>query len=418
MQDKIDWPRALLRGRFMWAAAAMEWAGIPIDPELWSLLKANWKLLRQHLIDEVDAKYGIFEGSTLKNKRLLAWAQANHIVWPRTPTGLPKLDEDTLKDLSRTHPKKIGPLKELVATLHLFKMGVKLAVGSDSHSRCLLSGFGAATSRNAPAGRKFPFNAAVWIRGLIQARPGWAIAYLDWSAQEFAIAAALSGDPQMQADYASGDPHLLFAKIAGLAPDWATKETHEDEREQCKSLNLGVLYGMGAKTLAARLGVSLGRAQDLLSLHRRRYPVFWRWCEQVVVSARERGSICTRFGWRMRVTSVATDQALMNFPMQANAAEMMRLAAIAAAETGVPVVCPVHDAFLLHAPAEEIEAEVERMTEIMRQASRAVIGQNCRVSAKIWPNPDRFVDKRGEDVWKTVVKLLRPSGVEHYIPAI
>lgn len=338
MQNKIDWPRALLRGRYMWAAAAMEWAGIPIDPVLWPLLKTNWKFFRRHLIEAVDKRYGVFDGTTLKYQRLRDWARDNHIDWPLTPTGKPKTDEDTLKELSVTHPK-LGAFKELMATLNLFKLGVKLAVGSDSRARCLLSGFGAASSRNAPSGRKFPFNAAVWIRGLIQAQPGWVICYLDWSAQEFAIAAVLSGDPQMLADYASGDPHLLFAKIAGLAPTWATKDTHEDEREQCKSLNLGVLYGMGAKTMAARLGVSLAKAQHLLNLHRRRYPVFWRWSEQVVISARARGSISTRFGWRMRITPVGTDQSIMNYPMQANAAEMMRLAAIAAVEAGIHVVC-------------------------------------------------------------------------------
>ena len=133
--------------------------------------------------------------------------------------------------------------------------------------------------------------------------------------------------------------------------------------------------------------------------------------EVVVVSARQRGSIRTRFGWRMRITSDATDEAIMNFPMQANAAEMMRLAAIAAAEAGVHVVCPVHDAFLIHCPEELMEAEISQMTDIMRQAARAVIGEDIRVSPKTWTHPERFEDARGVEVWNSVHRLLTSSNL-------
>jgi DNA polymerase I len=51
------------------------------------------------------------------------------------------------------------------------------------------------------------------------------VAYIDWSQQEFGIAAALSGDIAMQAAYGSGDPYLDFAKQAGAVPRHATKTT-------------------------------------------------------------------------------------------------------------------------------------------------------------------------------------------------
>ena len=54
---------------------------------------------------------------------------------------------------------------------------------------------------------------STWIRGFIKPPPGHAIAYIDWSSQEVGIAAALSGDENMMADYAAGDPYI---ELAGL----------------------------------------------------------------------------------------------------------------------------------------------------------------------------------------------------------
>ncbi len=58
----------------------------------------------------------------------------------------------------------------------------------------------------------------------------------------------------MMEAYRTGDPYLAFAKQAGAAPPDATKKTHGPLREKFKSCALGVLYGMGAASLAARIG--------------------------------------------------------------------------------------------------------------------------------------------------------------------
>ena len=69
-----------------------------------------------------------------------------------------------------------------------------LAVGGDGRNRTMLSPFGTVTARNAPSTTKFIFGPSVWLRGLIKPAEGYGLAYIDWSQQEFAIAAALSGD--------------------------------------------------------------------------------------------------------------------------------------------------------------------------------------------------------------------------------
>jgi DNA polymerase I-like protein with 3'-5' exonuclease and polymerase domains len=282
-----------------------------------------------------------------------------------------------------------------------------LQVGGDGRNRTLISAYRARTGRNQPSNTKFIFGPSVWLRGLIKPPPGYGIAYIDWEQQEFGIAAALSGDPLMMDAYRSGDPYLAFAKQAGAAPPEATKTTHKVVRDHFKSTVLAVQYGMGADALAQRIGQPPIRARELLRLHRETYRVFWAWSDRVVDHAMLTGSLHTVFGWRVRVPEVANDRSLRNFPMQANGAEMLRLACCLATERGIEVCAPVHDAVLICAPLDRLDADVERMQETMREASRIVLdGFELGTDAKFIRYPDRYMDERGTVMWERVMKLI------------
>ncbi|MEC8544212.1 MAG: hypothetical protein VXY89_11710, partial [SAR324 cluster bacterium] len=99
----------------------------------------------------------------------------------------------------------LSPLRELRHSLGQMRL-TKFEVGADGRNRTMLSAFGGKTGRNQPSSNKFIFGSSVWLRSLIKPAEGWGIAYIDWSQQEFGIAAALSGDQVMQQAYASGDP--------------------------------------------------------------------------------------------------------------------------------------------------------------------------------------------------------------------
>ena len=119
----------------------------------------------------------------------------------------------------------------------------------------------------------------------------------------------------------------------------------------------------------------------------------------------------SEFGWPLHVTPATRPRTLQNFPMQANGAEKMRLAAIAATETGLDVGCPVHDGFVLCAPAGRIEADVAVMRECMRQATLAFTrGLEVRVDCQIVRHPHRYCDKRGIDMWNRILGLRDALG--------
>jgi hypothetical protein len=96
--------------------------------------------------------------------------------------------------------------------------------------------------------------------------------------------------------------------------------------------------------------------------------------------------------------------------MQANGAEMMRLAACLATERGVEVCAPVHDAFLICVPLDRLDEDVATMLAAMAEASRIVLGGfelGTDVAITRWP--DRYTDARGSVMWQRVLELLDRS---------
>jgi DNA polymerase family A len=403
MAPTIDWPQAKLRGRYMAAIARMERTGIPVDAELHQRIVDNWEPIKLLLIADVDRAFGVYDGPTFKQARFAEYLRAEGIPWPCLPSGALALDDTTFDEQARSH-RQLRPLYELRATLSRLRLA-DIPVGADKRARCMLSAFRSVTGRNQPSSSKFLFGPARWIRGLAREQEGRALAYCDWSVQEIAVAAGLSGDERMAADYASGDPYMAFAKAAGMVPADATAEGNEDVRQVCKAIVLGVNYGMGPETMAFKAAISKIEAREFMRLHKETYPSFWRFIDDTVTTALFTGKMQSVFGWRRHVERSANPRSLMNFPMQAGGAEMMRIAAIAATEAGIEVCCPVHDAFLISAPVDRVDDDVAAMREIMSKAGRAVTGGlDVRTDVKI--ARCRYMDKRGENMWGRVMALL------------
>jgi hypothetical protein len=391
----------------MAAAAWMEWVGAPIDVSTLAKLRGGWEGIKDGLIRRIDAGRGIYEGRTFKSDRWAQWLSQRGIAWPQLESGSLALDDDTFREMAKAHPE-VAPIRELRHALSQMRLE-DLAVGADGRNRCLLSAFGSCTGRNQPSNTRFIFGPAVWLRSLLQPAAGTALTYIDWAQQEFGIAAALSGDVNMMAAYHSGDPYLEFAIQAGAAPPGATKKSHGSVRDLFKTCALGVQYGMGEVSLAQRIGAPTSRARELLRLHRQTYPAFWRWSDAAVDHAVLVGHLHTVFGWQVHCGPEANPRGFRNYPMQANGADMLRLACCLATERGVWVCAPVHDALLIEAPAGEIERAVATTEAAMREASALVLGGFTLRSdpePKVIYHPDRYTDPRGEQMWRTVMDLL------------
>jgi DNA polymerase I len=413
MASHIDLPRALLRGRHEAAVAAMEYVGVPIDAPMLAAFRDHWTGIQDDLIAKLDANFGVYEGRSFRIGRFAALLDRLGITaWPRLESGQFDLEDKTLKDMAKAYPV-LAPLRELRHSLSSLRLDA-LAVGEDGRNRTKLWPYSTKTGRNLPAPDEFIFGPSRWLRGLIKPGPGFGVAYIDWKTQEVGIGAAKSGDEYMMADYLSEDLYIAFGIAAGVLPKGATKKTHKAQREMLKQCVLGLQYGMGAKTLAFKIGRSELMARSLIEAHYRRYKKFWRWSNAVVASGMQGFPLSTVFGWRLRPTEYSRPTTLMNFPMQSNGAEILRLACCLGTERGIRICAPIHDAILIEAPLERLEADIAAMRAAMAEASRIVLDgfeliTECPDTG-VFPQtiraPQRYMDERGAEMWNTVVDLV------------
>jgi hypothetical protein len=390
---------------------------------LWELLRhaddrlpqRDDRALLAHAADllERDPEGGAWAGPlTFSTQRFEQYLARLAIPWPRLASGALALDDATFREMARAYPDAIGPIREVRHTLSQLKLQ-DLAVGHDGRNRCLLSAFRARTGRNQPSNSAYIFGPSCWLRSLIQPAPGWAVACVDWSQQELAIAAALSHDQAMMHAYQSGDFYLAFAQMAGAAPAEATKETHAAIREQFKVVSLGVLYGLSEQGIARRLGVPLCQGRLLLQQHKEVFRTFWAWADMVEMEGMLGGRLRTVFGWPLHVEAGVNPRSLRNFPMQGGGAELLRLACCLATERGIRVCAPVHDALLVEAREDDIDAVVRQTQAAMEEASTLVLpGFPLRTEAKIVRYPERYQDPRGVQMWGLVQSILEETRQE------
>jgi DNA polymerase I-like protein with 3'-5' exonuclease and polymerase domains len=168
--------------------------------------------------------------------------------------------------------------------------------------------------------------------------------------------------------------------------------------------------------LSKKLDISLCDARGILALHRKIFPAFWEWTERIGYAAMLRNELRARFGWRTLVSSGwdekrrrpnANLRSLRNFPCQANGSEMMRWGCILVTEAGIQVDAVIHDALLIEAPMEDIEATTKEARRLMTEASELILpGFPVRTDSTTVRYPDRYMDKRGEVIWPQIERLL------------
>jgi DNA polymerase family A len=415
MTPAIDWPRALHRGRFMAAIACEERIGLPVDRDYLDQLLTHWERLQLHYIAR-DDEFGLYDGTSFREHRMLSLIDARRWDWPQTATGKPELKLRTLGRQAKRYPelKRLVRLRDTIADLRISKLAN--TVGADGFSRISMLPFWTRTGRCQPSSRHKVFLPSLpgWLHGLLKPPPGYALVALDWDAQEIGIMAALSGDAAMIADYAAGDPHWAFGVRAGLVAAGVNKDDHEELRQKrFKPVTLGSNYGMTPYGIAAQTDRSLLWARDIHARHRLTYPTFHRWLGDVVAQAKFDGRIESPFGWPLHVIADTKDRTIMNFLAQAGGSDAMRIATIAATEAGIAVCASVHDAFWILAPLDRLEGTVEDMRDIMVRAGAAVTGGlpiTASIKARVlWPlsyGDSRKPTAKGAAMWAEVRGLL------------
>jgi hypothetical protein len=384
MRDRIDLPAALVRGRYMTVVGQQTHRGIPIDRELAERFMARRIHLRQALIEEAPGAADFYDSGRFSEARLFAWAEAEEIGWPQHASGRPVLERDTLRRVAELEPR-VAPLAALRSKLSKLEE-ITLAIRADGRIRPNYMPLRTRTGRNKPRATEYPMLQAKWSRGFVLAPPGRSLAQLDFKAQEIYVAAALSEDRRLLEDL-EADPYLGLAIRAGFAPPGATKATHGAVRELFKPAMLGTIYGMGERTLAARLAIDLATAREIRTQFRRHYRALWDWLESVVFAAYATRYLETPLGWPLVVGPKLDLFTLRNHLIQATGGDILRAACLFAQDAGLGTIATLHDAILLEAPADRIDAEAAELADCMTRGAEHVIG--VRIPAEV-----EFVGRR------------------------
>jgi DNA polymerase-1 len=411
-----DVPRVLHWSNYSAKSVALIQArGMPIDVPLWNLVQENQLTVIEELRRQFDPSYGsedpIFNSNgEWSYARFERWLVRSGVpYWPRLESGKLDIDSDAFGMMS--HIPGVAGIHALRDSIG-FIVRARLPIGPDGRNRPSLFPFATTTGRNAHA--RSPFNAHAGLRSFMLFSPDTIGAYLDWRTQEIGIAAVESDDAALKAAYAGGDIYHALARMCGLTNDpdrvrW--KREQPDVRARMKPLQLGINYGMGVPSLARGLNRHPLIAGAIIERHRREYPRFWQWRENMVETAMLERKIESTFGWPLRISTSPNIRTLYNFPMQSGGAEMLRLAAWRLCEAGIVPIMLIHDGILL----EETDPErIEHAKEIMLQTGRDVCdGFEIGVDVdQLLKGGARYYDKRSmaKRMWATIMSALKAVG--------
>jgi len=341
-------PHAMFRAKSQWAMAQQERRGIPTDLPLLTRTRGHWKDMRLDLVSELDRPFGCYEivdgEAHWRKERFANCVRRNGMIWPRHDSGAFDETDQTFREMAGRYPQ-IEQLRELRYSLSKLRLN-DLSIGNDGRNRTPLWAFGTKTARNAPSASQYIFGPAKWLRHFIMPPPGRVLVHRDYSQQEVRIAAIVSGDRALLQACESGDVYLGIAELLGFLHNSVTDAERGAVRVLFKTVVLGIQYGLGARSLAVRAGISLSEAYEILARLRARFHVFEAYARSVLDHAGLKLEIATPLGWYMQCPPNINPRTVRNFPVQSTGSEILHVLCILAERRGIELVASIHDAVM------------------------------------------------------------------------
>lgn len=297
-------------------------------------------------------------------------------VIKKTASGSPSTDEEVLDKLAEDYPLPAKLLEHRSLSKLKGTYTDKLPLMVNPHTGRVHTNYAQAVavtgrlSSNDPNLQNIPIRTAEGrrVREAFIAPPGRVIVSADYSQIELRIMADISGDENLLKAFAEGmDVHRATAsEVFGIAPEAVTSE----QRRYAKTINFGLIYGMGAFGLAASLGIERSAATQYIDRYFTRYPGVKRYMDETKESARAKGYVETLFGRRIYLPEInggsgprkaGAERQAINAPMQGTAADLVKLAMIAVQAAldeqhkETLMVMQVHDELVFEVPEAELE---------------------------------------------------------------
>jgi DNA polymerase-1 len=238
------------------------------------------------------------------------------------------------------------------------------------------------------------------VREAFIAPPGTLLMSADYSQIELRIMAHISADPSLLRAFAEGiDVHRATASEVFAVP---VNEVSSEQRRYAKTINFGLIYGMGAFGLASALGIEQKAARDYIERYFARFAGVKRYMDETRVRAKEQGYVETVFGRRLWLPQInagsgplrtGAERQAINAPMQGTAADLIKLAMIAVQKAldreqrATRMVMQVHDELVFEVPLAELDWARDAVPRLM--AGVAELSVPLLAEVGVGPNWDQ-----------------------------
>jgi DNA polymerase-1 len=217
------------------------------------------------------------------------------------------------------------------------------------------------------------------IRAAFVAPPGHRIVSADYSQIELRVLAHLSEDEQLMAAFRQNED--VHTHTASLVFGVSKEDVSREMRNRAKTINFGVIYGMGDSALAKQLGITRDEAARFIAAYFERYSGVRRFMEGTVEAARSGEAVRSLMGRRRFLPNIHSpnrglrfeaERVAKNTPIQGTAADILKLAMVKLGREevapGAKMVLTVHDELVFEVPEAHVARAKERIREEMQHA--------------------------------------------------
>lgn len=219
------------------------------------------------------------------------------------------------------------------------------------------------------------------IRKMFIAKPGYVLVDADYSQIELRVLASIADDENMINAFLSGED--IHAVTASNVFDIPLDEVTPDQRRSAKAINFGIVYGMGAFSLAQDLKISVKQAEAYIESYLNKYSGVKKYMEEIKEKARSEYKVSTLLN-RIRYipelkspnfqTKMFGERVALNAPIQGTAADIIKIAMIRTDERLIKeglasrLILQVHDELIVEAREDEVEQVKNILKEEMEGA--------------------------------------------------
>jgi DNA polymerase-1 len=303
----------------------------------------------------------------------------------KTPGGAASTSQEALERLAGSNPlvDRILEFRKLEKLRSTYLEPLPKLADAAGRIHTTFNNLATATGRlssSNPNLQNIPIRGALGrrMRECFVAGPGKALVAADYSQIELRVLAHLSGEPALLTAFEEGAD--IHARTASLLFDKPESAIGPDERRQAKTINFGLLYGMGPQKLSRDLGIKLDAAKAFIAKYFERLSGLSTFYDGIVENAKKQGYVTTLAGRRRLLPDIESKNSQLaaqarrqaiNTVVQGGAADIIKMAMLAAHDdaqlrrAGAVMVLQIHDELLLETPADAAKDAGERLSALM-----------------------------------------------------